>query len=115
ILDLHERAGAWRPEGGAPPWNWARMRVLNRVDVHIGQWSTSLDAEVTRDAASAAGGDTAVDEGVDAMMLRLTERHPLVALFDRALREVASERDRVLLIEVLIEEGSRSPAPSDAV
>lgn len=116
VLDLHERAGSWRPEGGAPPWRWARMRIQNHVDAHIGQWCSSLDAAggvILAEASTLVGAP--VDEPVEVVMERLAESEPLIALLDAALREVASDRDLVLLLEGLVEEGGGSPCPSDVV
>ena len=114
-LAMTKLAPAWDPERGAPPWVWARHRVAEVVDRHIGQWTTSLDAlevevdlePVVAPAASAGSEPRPVD-----VAARLAADHTGMALVCEALEKVASPRDRELFFEVLVQAslGDRSAA-----
>lgn len=110
-IELARLAPAWSPEG-APPWVWARHRVANIVDRHVGQWATPIDQpgiehEVV-DPPAAPGDEPPVLD----VVAGLAGSHPLVALLHEAVGQVASPRDQVLFYETAVQVslGDRSPA-----
>lgn len=110
-LELQACADAWDPAGGAVPWVWAERRLLVVVSRWVGQHADALDDRnevVERMVASAVGSSaepTVIDvlAGLD---------HPTCRLLREALAEVATERDRVILLEVGLQRslGDASPA-----
>ena len=44
-MALYRLAPAWSPDGGAPPWVWARHRLHGLAAGHVGQWSDPFDPE----------------------------------------------------------------------
>ncbi len=115
-LMLFDTAAAWSADGGALPWIWARMRVGNLVDRHLGQYADRLDEQ--RDGRMAegpgtGGGQACTDEPpVLDVLDRLGGAHPAARLLQEALGQVASVRDGELFLELRIQEllGDRSPA-----
>ncbi len=112
-LELAHLAGSWRPDG-APPWVWARARLAAVVDRHLGQWTRPLDdAALARAEQSGPVPAGPISEPEALVVLeRLAGRDPAVALLVEALERVASERDRELFVEALLQAslGDRSPA-----
>lgn len=121
-LDLHEHAGAWRPEGGALPWVWAAHRVANVVDRHLGQFTDELDDDrlgriETATAMAPRRETNASDEPPSFSVLeRMALDRPEARLLRDALVEVAGERDRELFLEMAVQSwlGDRAPATSVA-
>lgn len=103
-LELFRLAKAWDPTFGTPPWVWARHRVAALVDAHIGQHTRPLElvegvlAEVA--APPAASGD---EPSVVEVIEQVAAEDASVALVWEALRTVASERDRAVFLEVLVQ------------
>lgn len=117
VVELARHASAWRADGGAPPWIWARHRVGAVVDRHIGQYATSLDLEGSRELADAPerawapGRDRAVAEMLD----ELAREHPVVELLVEAVEMVASRRDATLYFELSFQAASGDPSPANTV
>lgn len=123
VLELHDRAAAWRPDGGALPWVWAERRIANVVDRHLGLFTDPLDhdrvAELEDRAAGGAGaGPTPIASDVEppsmVLLERLVGRDDRVRLLCEALAAVATLRDGELFLEMLVQEwlGDRAPATS---
>ena len=128
--EIGKVAHAWRPDGGALPWVWARHRVANVVDRVLGPATEPLDearlaglAELGGLADRATLADQPV-EGVEAAaggsMLDALER--LVPDLGRAslLAEALdaakiSERDRELWFEYQYEKHSGNASPAATV
>lgn len=120
-LDLRGRAASWRP-GQAPPWVWARLRVANLVDTHVGQWTRPEEdlarvADVDGDRPSAGSAGSAWSVSAVEVVEALADREPTVALLYEGVRRVASERDVSVYFELLVERagGNRSPAATVAL
>jgi hypothetical protein len=112
-LVLAEHAGGWSPDGGAPPWVWARHQVTRVVDVHLGQFADRLD-DVERTVGAAPSGAGPESE-VDALLARLAEDHVEVALLEEAVRRVATDRDRALFWETVLQQAMGDPSPATTV
>jgi hypothetical protein len=112
-LMLAEVAGAWRADGGASPWQWARHRVRALVAGWVGQHADPLDdALVDTEPPPAAPGD---EPDLGAVLDRLAAQLPLVALVREGLDTVASARDRALLLEVGVQGALGDPSPAVTV
>ncbi len=112
---LRDCAGGWDPEGGALPWNWAHHRLRQLASAWVGQYADEFDGDLVHPATShvvEVGDD---DRDVLVVLDDLADRDELVALFRRALHLVASERDRVVLLEVGIQEVLGDPSPATTV
>lgn len=116
-VELARHAAAWRPDGGAPPWVWARHRVGAVVDRHIGQYATSLDEERMGELVDTPAGPpaTGADRAVSEMFLELAAAQPLVATLLEALGLVASERDVLIFFELTYQAASGDPSPANTV
>lgn len=116
LLELAKLAPSWKP-GEAPPWRWARHRVANVVDRHLGQWTRPLDDHEPADdadlgARGGSGGAEAADEDVLETIARVAAREPMVELLFEAVQLVASPRDVPIWFDVINEQagGNRAPA-----
>jgi hypothetical protein len=113
-LMLFETAASWSPEGGALPWTWAKRRIGNLVDRHLGQFADPLDEQ--RDDRVVGGSTDATVSSDDPPVLEVLDRvsraHAGARLLQEALGTVATARDRELFLELRIQEllGDRSPA-----
>jgi hypothetical protein len=112
-LVLAEHAGGWSPEGGAPPWVWARHQVARVVDAHLGQFADPLeDAERT---LGAVASEISAESEVEVLVARLAGRHPDIALLEEAVRRVATDRDRTLFWETVLQQAMGDPSPATTV
>jgi DNA-directed RNA polymerase specialized sigma24 family protein len=117
-LAIAEVAGAWRPEGGALPWTWARHRVEAVVQRYVGQHTDELDelrmAILSRRPAMAPTSSSEVEplELLDEM----AGADELCSLLREALGRAGTERDQRLLLEVQLQQslGDRAPAATVA-
>lgn len=103
-MELYALAPAWNPDFGVPPWVWARHRVAAVVDGHVGQHARPLElvdrGELDRPAPPAT---SASEPSVVDVIEQLAAEDASVALVWDALVAVASERDRALFLEVLVQ------------
>lgn len=131
-FELQKVAHRWSPEGGALPWVWARHRVANVVDRHLGRWSEPLDearlAELDAAPAASSGGAAVADgrsmldtlAGVASGAITPADVVPDMAsarlLLDALDEARISARDRELLLEYSCERhaGNASPAATVA-
>ncbi len=112
-LMLADVAGAWRPDGGASPWHWARHRVRTLVASWVGQHADPLDdALLEAEGLPPAPGD---EPDLGEVLDQLAAQLPLVALVREGLRTVASPRDRALLLEVGVQGVLGDPSPAVTV
>jgi hypothetical protein len=114
-MTLRDCAGAWDPDGGALPWNWAHHRLRQVASAWVGQYADELDDNLTAPAVSHVVDLSDDDRGVLVVLNDLAEGHELVALLRDALHLIVSERDRVVLLEVGIQEVLGDPSPSATV
>jgi hypothetical protein len=117
-IALSDVAGAWRPEGGALPWTWARHRIEAVVQRYVGQHADRLDdVHLSRLADRPA---EAASPGTEAEALGLLDAlaggDGLCGLLREALGRSGTERDQRLLLEVQIQHsmGDRAPAATVA-
>lgn len=113
-MALRDCAGAWDPDGGALPWNWARHRLHQVASAWVGQYADELDDRTVTTVSHVVDiGDD--DRCVLVVLDDVAESHALVALLRDALQLISSERDRVVLLEVGIQEVMGDPSPSTTV
>ena len=112
-LMLADVAGAWRADGGASPWQWAWHRVRTVVSGWVGQHADELD-EALLDRAEAPPAPGREDD-LELVFDRLAAAVPVVALVRDGLVEVASPRDRRLLLEVALQAALGDPSPAVTV
>ena len=114
-LMLRDVAGAWSPEGGALPWNWAGPRVVMIVSAWLGQHSVEFDParheQVVIEQLRYA--DLELEELEVLRGLRSTNQ--ACALLFEALERVATERDRTLLLEMRTQAAAGDPSPAVTV
>jgi hypothetical protein len=110
---LADVAGAWRPDGGAAPWQWAYHRVRRVVSRFVGQHAEVLD-DGTADlpAPPVAPGD---EPDLTELLEGLAAEWPLVALVREGLEAVATARDRQILLEVGVQTALGDPSPAVTV
>lgn len=112
-LAIQAVAGAWRADG-APPWVWAHGRIRAAVDRHLGLWADELDHEhhAGREAPPAPPG---AEEPTGVCFARLAAKDQRVALLGEALDLVASQRDRLVFVELGIQVALGDPSPAVTV
>ncbi len=103
-LELFRLAKAWNPDFGMPPWVWARHRVAALVDAHIGQHTRPLElVEAVLAEAPAPPAPPGEEPSVIEVIEQLAAEDDSVALVWEALLTVASDRDRAVFLEVLVQ------------
>jgi hypothetical protein len=110
---LSERAGSWRPDGGALPWVWAERRLRMLASRHVGQWSDPLDGSHAQVAAPELLGPALDDPDELELLHQVAERLPAAARYATALTSAAtSERNQRVLLAYRLQAslGDRSPA-----
>jgi hypothetical protein len=111
-LALADCAQAWRPDGGALPWNWAAQRLASVASAFVGIYAEPYDP-----AAHDGAGDGQVEVfGADAedldVLARLRSSHPTCELLAQALAHVATPRDQALLFGVKVQRSLGDPSPA---
>lgn len=116
-MELYACAPAWRPDGGALPWTWAGRRLRSLASAFVGVRADPLEAD-RAEAADAATqpAAAAVDDPHDvAVLARLAGVNPKCALLLEALEQVASSRNRTIVLGVKLQAALGDPAPSSTV
>lgn len=112
-LMLADIAAAWRADGGASPWHWARHRVRTVVSSWVGQHADALDeAVLEREDPAPSPGD---EPDLIAVLERLAAERPILALVREGLEVVANPRDRAILLEVGVQTILGDPSPAVTV
>jgi DNA-directed RNA polymerase specialized sigma24 family protein len=101
FVAILERAGQWRPDGGAHPCRWLRASILANARRSLGFFAEELDVDDDRFVAAAA--PPTADDVID-LADRVAYEAPEVRLLLDALH-VASERDRRVFLRVAEEQG----------
>lgn len=109
---IFRRAAGWKP-GGAAPWNWAHKAIRAEVARTIGHRVVELGDD-DRGGEVESHGDVVFDLAADDLGV-LIRRHPQVAVLDRAIRAVGSERDQAVYWEYRIQQGMGDPSPAHTV
>ena len=104
-MEIEICAGAWSPTGGALPWTWAGARLRNVVTRHVGVHTDPLDEQEAVDVApvgerGAVEAAPASDPEEVEVLAALAAIDDSCALLHEALAEVASPRDRALVVEL---------------
>jgi hypothetical protein len=113
-LALLDSAGAWDPEGGALPWNWAARRLASIAQRWVGQHADRLDGL----ELAAAEQLRAVGEEPDGLEVftRLAPCHDGCALLVEAFDHGnVNPRDRAILLAVKLQTEAGDPSPSITV
>ena len=112
---LGRLAGAWRPDGGALPWRWARRRLESMVCERIGPLTTPLVREEQLGAAEA--DVTAVLDAIDVSttLCSLSGSDERCALLLEAIGASVSPADAEVLLRLRVQLDSGDPSPSHTV
>lgn len=114
-LELAACAPAWRPESGALPWTWAERRLRAVVSRFVGIHADPL-GDAGREAVAQPLARMAGPEGDDLEVLgELARAHPHCALLLEALEQVASPRNRAILLSVKAQAALGDPSPAVTV
>jgi hypothetical protein len=117
-FELQSVAGAWSPDGGALPWVWARHRVENVVDRHLGTGGDVLDEDrlAELDDRAVEGAERAEAGSMFDTLERVAADMASARLLAEAFEEAAiSRRDREVLFEYAFEKASGNRAPAVTV
>ncbi len=115
IVELIDLAPSWRSDGGAPPWAWARQRLVALAFARLGILADDLDRHHSlvddRGDPHQAVNTPAPPAPLEVLDRLAADRHE-AALLVEALTGGISRRDQVVWLDVLIEHGAgnRSPA-----
>jgi RNA polymerase sigma factor (sigma-70 family) len=116
-LVLAEVAGAWRPDGGALPWTWARHRVRSVVFAELFGPYPVDPAELRGDEdpeGSRPVGAPSSEPDWCGVLSDLADRNVEVAEFAAALDEL-SPRNREVFIEFRLQQELSDPSPANTV
>jgi hypothetical protein len=108
-------AGAWRPDGGALPWNWAGNRVLALVAGWVGQFGVEFDSDRHEQAVQEEIAWVEHDLEELELLEEMARTNPQCALLASALAEVATRRDRRILLAYKAQSAAGDPSPARTV
>jgi hypothetical protein len=115
-VGLSQILGPWRADGGATPWGWARHRVASVVDEYIGQFHRPLPEGPERvDERRPEPARSTEEHSSLAVLERLAEQDPILAVLVDALAQVASPRDRRVFLETRVQAALGDPSPAATV
>jgi DNA-directed RNA polymerase specialized sigma24 family protein len=109
-LAIYDRAAGWK-SGGAPPWVWAGLAIRAAVVRDIGHPTVDVDDERFDGRREERRGGSCGDVDLDA----LAARHDGFRQVRGAIAAVASERDREVVEQFLVQQSSSDPSPSHTV
>lgn len=116
-LALSDVAKAWRPDGGALPWTWARGRVRNAVFAELfGPFPVDpgdLAADDDPEGSSPVGRLTHEPDW-SGVLSDLADCDPETARFVEVFDHI-SERDRLVYLEFRLLQSVDSPSPAETV
>lgn len=113
LLELVKLAPAWRADGGAKPWRWARPKLVAAAYRSLGHFTDDIEDHLG--LADERGTPALDDEDQVEMLARLAAEHEEVAILFDALGIVASERDRKVWLAVHVEAANGNGAPAVTV
>ena len=111
-LELFDCGAAWNPAGGALPWTWAGRRLRRIASAWVGQYADELDVERIDTGAGDPPPAVASDEAELDVLAHLAENHAGCALVLAALKQVATRRDRAIVLEVQVQMAGGDPSPA---
>lgn len=113
-LELFECSPAWRPDGGALPWTWARSRLRALAARHVGIHADELDDAGLEGRPEVTAWDG--DEGsAHEVLVGLAGAVPMAALLLDGLARVGSPRDQAIVLELRLQAALGDPSPSHTV
>lgn len=115
---LFDCGAAWRPDGGALPWNWAARRLAGVAARWVGQHADELDVDRMEQAEADRPGPTRSPAEVETdldVLSRLAGTHAGCALVLEALELVASRRDQAIVLELRTQQAAGDPSPAVTV
>jgi hypothetical protein len=111
---LEKSAGAWDPEGGALPWNWAVKRLAAIARGWVGQHADAIDDHDV-EAAEQLRAPGLEPEGLE-VLEQLAPCHDGCSLMGEAFDHLdVTRRDRAILLEVKLQAAAGDPSPSVTV
>lgn len=113
VFELCDLAGAWRPDGGALPWNWAWSRLRRLASEHVGQHADPLDDE-HHDLVD-PGSPLAGSDGRTAREIAASCNHPALSGLVADLGAVASDRDVEVWLEHTLQKAHGDPSPANTI
>jgi hypothetical protein len=87
--------------------------VARVVDTYVGQFADPID-DAER-ALGVAPSQLAPESEVEVLVARLAGNHDEVALLEEAVRRVATDRDRTLFWETVLQQAMGDPSPATTV
>jgi len=116
---IRQKAAGWSPDGGALPWNWAYFAIRDTVYRSVGHRTTELLDELFERPGAMwdewDGAELHRDESTVEAFERLAKSDEVVRLFLSTLRHMVSERNYVVVLEYLLQQGSGDRSPSKTV
>lgn len=109
---LSECGASWNPAGGALPWTWAARRLRSIASDWVSQHADQLDDGHLEACAVTAQVAAPGDEAELEVLARLAGHHAGCALVLDGLEQVASRRDRAIVLEVRDQVASGDPSPA---
>lgn len=111
---IFEKASSWRPDGGALPWVWAEKAIRQLIVARVGHPRVPVDddtiGQIPEPAAPVSHRGTTTDTWDIA---RANDER--ILLVDRALEVVASERDREVWRQYVIQQSNGDHSPANTV
>lgn len=113
LLELVKLAPAWRADGGAKPWRWARAKLITAAYRSLGHFTDDIEDHLELVGENKAA---TMDDGEPLELLaRLAADHDEIAILFDALGIVASDRDRQVWLAVHVEAANGNGAPAVTV
>ena len=113
-LAIESVGSGWDPDGGALPWNWASLRVMNIVTDWVGQHHDRLDEWDLAQLPIQAPVPCLDADELD-VLAELATCHDGCGLLAEALDRVANRRDQAVLVEYQVQASEGDPSPSHTV
>ncbi|MGZ4703830.1 MAG: hypothetical protein ACXWCM_03090 [Acidimicrobiales bacterium] len=117
-FEILDRAGSWDPDG-APPWVWARNAIHAAIVREIGHPSVELDDQLDGEGPGpVAGNGSALDPTAGLELDPFDPRDATDArlrLLGEAIDRFASDRDRRVVRQFLLQKAYGDPSPSHTV
>ncbi|MEQ8718759.1 MAG: hypothetical protein RIE08_14200 [Acidimicrobiales bacterium] len=111
---IFEKASSWRPDGGALPWVWAEKAIRQLIVARIGHARVPVDDE-TLGQIPEPDGPVSHRRGTGDTWDIARANDERIALVDRALEVVASERDREVWRQYVIQQSNDDHSPANTV
>lgn len=111
-FELFDCGAAWNPAGGALPWTWAGRRLGRIASAWVGQYADELDMDRTDTGTDNPPSALETDPAELDVLSHLAESHLGCALVLAALEQVATRRDRAIVLEVRAQMAGGDPSPA---